>query len=46
MNGDLLTTISYKKLIEYHKIKKSVLTVGIHERRYEIPLGFVEHKRD
>jgi len=46
MNGDVLTSLNYKKFIEYHRIKKSILTIGLHTQSYQIPLGYIEHDKN
>ena len=43
MNGDVLTSMDYKKFIEYHRTNKSILTIGLHTQSYQIPLGYIEH---
>jgi len=42
MNGDVLTDMSYLKIIEYHKENQNVATVGIAERNVHIDFGVVE----
>lgn len=42
MNGDILTTIDYRKLFDFHKKKKSTLTVAMHRRQVKIDLGLIE----
>jgi NDP-sugar pyrophosphorylase family protein len=39
MNGDILTTIDYSKLIEFHRMKKAVLTVATTQKKVQIALG-------
>lgn len=43
MNGDVLTSLNYKKFIEYHRTKRSTMTIGLHSQSYQIPLGYIEH---
>jgi NDP-sugar pyrophosphorylase family protein len=42
MNGDLLTTIDYTDLIEFHKDRNATATVGVYEKDVKIDLGVVE----
>lgn len=39
MNGDILTTIDYSKLIKYHKKSNAALTVATTEKKIQISLG-------
>jgi len=39
MNGDVLTTLSYRKFIEFHKQSKAVTTIAIYNRPVQIPYG-------
>jgi len=43
MNGDVLTSMNYRNLIEYHKENKAEMTVGMSIQSYQNPLGYVEH---
>ena len=43
MNGDVLTSMNYRNLIEYHKENKAEMTVGMSTQSYQNPLGYVEH---
>ena len=42
MNGDILTTLNYKKLYEYHCEKKSLLTIATHKKKVKIDLGVIK----
>jgi len=42
MNGDILTTLNYTKLIAYHQEKGGILTIGMHEKLQKIDLGVIE----
>ena len=42
MNGDILTTLNYSKLIAYHREKKGILTIGMHMKPVKIDLGVLE----
>jgi NDP-mannose synthase len=42
MNGDILTTLDYGKLMDYHRESGAALTIAIQGRRVEIDLGVLE----
>jgi NDP-mannose synthase len=42
MNGDILTTINYKDLIQYHREQKAALTIAMHKKDVKIDLGVLE----
>lgn len=42
MNGDVLTTLDYRELIDYHRAHDAVLTVATKPKRVDIDLGVVE----
>jgi NDP-sugar pyrophosphorylase family protein len=42
MNGDILTTLDFKSLVEYHRNQKSVLTIAMHRKEVPIDLGVLE----
>jgi NDP-mannose synthase len=42
MNGDVLTTLDYRKLVESHFERDAALTVAMHSRRVDIDLGVIE----
>ena len=42
MNGDLLTTINYDKLIEYHKQKGAIATVATRDTKVNINYGVIK----
>ena len=42
INGDLLTKVNYKSLLDFHEQKKSNFTLGVREHEYTIPYGVVE----
>jgi NDP-sugar pyrophosphorylase family protein len=43
MNGDVLTTLDYRDLVDYHRAHDAVLTVATKSKRVEIDLGVVEN---
>ncbi len=42
MNGDILTTLDYTKLISYHREKDGLLTIGMHTKLNKVDLGVIE----
>ena len=46
MNGDILTTLDYRELIDFHERNGAALTVAMHARRVEIDLGVIETEAD
>src|SRR5512137_1973460 len=42
MNGDILTTLDYRALIQHHREKQAALTVAMHEKDVKIDLGVLE----
>ncbi len=42
MNGDILTTLDYTKLVSYHREKGGILTIGMHKKVHKIDLGVIE----
>lgn len=46
MNGDILTSMDYSKLIAYHKDKGGILTIGMHRKQIKIDLGVIETGED
>jgi mannose-1-phosphate guanylyltransferase len=42
MNGDVLTTLDYDALVEYHLDREAALTVAIHGQRVNVDLGVIE----
>jgi NDP-sugar pyrophosphorylase family protein len=42
MNGDILTTLDYTKLIAYHREKGGILTIGTHSKLNKVNLGVIE----
>lgn len=45
MNGDILTTLNYRKLIEYHQRRKGIVTVAMNQKKVQMELGVMEHSR-
>ncbi len=45
-NGDVLTTLDLRELLEYHKKRGAVATIAVHRRRVKIDLGVVQWDGD
>lgn len=41
-NGDVLSSLDYEKLLEYHKEKEAAATMCIRKDSYQIPYGVIE----
>ncbi|KPL04669.1 MAG: nucleoside-diphosphate-sugar pyrophosphorylase, partial [candidate division Zixibacteria bacterium SM1_73] len=46
MNGDLLTTLDYMKLIDYHKKQKPIATVAAQKRSVDVDFGIIQRNQD
>lgn len=44
MNGDLLTTIDFNDVLEFHSQQKSMATICVKEYDFQVPYGVVELK--
>jgi len=42
MNGDILTTLNYQKLLLYHHKQKGIVTIATSQKKIKIELGIVE----
>jgi len=42
MNGDVLTTLDYRRLLEFHRAQGAALTVATHRKQVHIDLGVLE----
>ena len=42
MNGDVLTTLDYKDMIDYHRKMGGILTIGMYKRSVKIDLGVID----
>lgn len=42
MNGDVLTTLDYASLVEYHLEREAALTIAMHGQRVDVDLGIIE----
>ena len=46
MNGDLLTTLDYQKMYQFHRERGAIATLAAYERGVEIDLGVIETDED
>jgi NDP-sugar pyrophosphorylase family protein len=46
MNGDVLTDLDYRKLIEFHAENQALATVATHDKKVNIDLGILEMGKD
>ncbi|MDH5523643.1 MAG: sugar phosphate nucleotidyltransferase [Desulfobulbaceae bacterium] len=46
MNGDLLTTLNYAALFQYHKDTDSAATIALHRRTVNIDYGVIDYDKD
>jgi NDP-mannose synthase len=42
MNGDILTTLDYRALIQHHRDTRAALTIAMHQKDVKIDLGVLE----
>jgi NDP-sugar pyrophosphorylase family protein len=45
-NGDVLTTLPFCELIEFHREQKAVATIAVHQRQVKIDLGVIQWNGD
>jgi NDP-sugar pyrophosphorylase family protein len=45
-NGDVLTTLSFRRLLNYHKRTGGIATIAVHKRQVRIDLGVVQWDGD
>jgi len=43
MNGDILTTLDYRALLEHHRREKAAATIALHRRTVRIDYGVIEN---
>jgi NDP-sugar pyrophosphorylase family protein len=46
MNGDLLTTLDYRAMLEHHRERGAIATVACYQRDVKIDLGVIEVNAD
>ena len=42
MNGDILTTLDYRRLVEYHRQKEGMVTIAMNQKEVRLELGVME----
>lgn len=42
MNGDVLTTLAYTRLVEFHKEQQALATIAMHQRDVRIDFGVIQ----
>ena len=42
INGDILTGVSFEKMLAYHRVHESEITVGVRRYAIDVPFGVVE----
>jgi NDP-sugar pyrophosphorylase family protein len=42
INGDILTEVNFRALLDYHREHKALLTVGVRQYQVQVPYGVVE----
>jgi len=42
MNGDILTQLNFRALMDYHRDHKAFLTVGVRQYQVQVPYGVIE----
>jgi len=45
MNGDILTTLNYQRLIQYHHQHKGIVTIAMSQKKVQLELGVMEFNR-
>jgi NDP-sugar pyrophosphorylase family protein len=45
MNGDVLTTLNYQKLIQYHRQHRGIVTIAMSQKKVQLGLGVMEFDR-
>jgi NDP-sugar pyrophosphorylase family protein len=46
MNGDVLTTLNFKYLLDFHHSQNAIATIAAHRRKVRIDLGVLQHSGD
>lgn len=46
MNGDLVTDLNYRDLVDFHKQQGAIATIGTYEKNFKIDLGIIQHDSD
>jgi NDP-sugar pyrophosphorylase family protein len=45
MNGDILTTLNYQKLIRFHRQHQGMVTIAMSQKKVQLELGVMEYDR-
>jgi NDP-mannose synthase len=45
MNGDILTTLNYQKLIQYHRQHRGIVTIAMSQKKVPLELGIMDFNR-
>jgi NDP-sugar pyrophosphorylase family protein len=43
MNGDILTTLNYQRLIRYHRQRRGMVTIAMSQKKVQLELGVMEY---
>ena len=46
INGDILTSLNFSNLMEFHNHKKSLMTLAVGKKKINLSLGIVEINKD
>jgi len=46
MNGDILTTLDYRKLLERHRRRKGMVTIAMSQKKVQLELGVMEFDKE
>ena len=46
MNGDLLTTVNFEQILEFHSASKAAATMCVREYEFQVPYGVVKTNSD
>ena len=44
MNGDVLTNLDYRRLVDFHREQEAALTIAMHPQRIQTELGVIDHR--
>jgi dTDP-glucose pyrophosphorylase len=46
MNGDLLTTVNYRELLDFHSSRDAAATMCVRDYEYQVPYGVIQSEGD
>lgn len=46
MNGDILTKVNFKRLLEFHRQRGAMATMGVREYEVQVPFGVIELEQE